>query len=81
MKLLYTALTALPALASAKVLLAVVEFQSIAVGDTYNVEWLVDSKMVRKSRSTFGMTVDVAESSTVAHPADEQWMELCADSI
>lgn len=46
MKLLTPAVTIFPALTMAKVLLAVGPDQALAIGDTCNVEWLVDSKMM-----------------------------------
>lgn len=46
MKLFTSVVTIFPALAMAKVLLAVGPSQPLAIGDTYKVEWLVDRKMV-----------------------------------
>lgn len=41
----------LSGLATAKVLLAVGPSEPLAIGDTYDVEWLVDTKMVSRPTS------------------------------
>lgn len=67
-----TALMALPVLATAKVLIAVTTPYH-AIGDTYNVEWLTDTKMV--STHCTGCTFsDAADSRIVVGEADQLWL-------
>lgn len=62
MKFFYSALIALPALAAAKVLLAVGPSSPLAIGETYDVEWLVDTKMVRIYSLDLEAGADVTDS-------------------
>lgn len=69
MKFIHSTLTVLPALATAKVLIAVGPSQSLAIGDTYDVEWLVDTKMVSNPCTLPEVIADMADPRAFADQA------------
>lgn len=72
MKFITVAFTMIPALAAAKVLIAVTT-PAHTIGDTYDVEWLVDTKMVSTLPMSFGLLTQQTLELWLVRQTDFGW--------